>query len=235
MVKTSDRYWRWAAIAVCVLGPLVAGCIPFVPVPYAYPSVEWTPPVDTKAPNAEVVALRVDALERRGSHIFSPITEEPQFTLIPLSQNGIVPVQATAGVSRGFIWNCIALIHTGNVHRTVLVRLYRAGYQTVEIRPSLLCDELDWKPAATPLEREEAIDHLHYYSYRDDPDGWDPDSPTRMGFLNIPPGSTATEHRQALLFIAGEYEKLASEAGVEPEGRTRLLKKAGNLKDLAAK
>src|SRR5262249_53251354 len=52
--------------AGALLAPLLAGCIPFVPVYYAYPTVAHVPAVAVEAPAAEVRAFRVAVTDDEG-------------------------------------------------------------------------------------------------------------------------------------------------------------------------
>jgi hypothetical protein len=54
-------------------------------------------------------------------------------------------------------------------------------------------------------------------------------------FQNLAPGSVTDEHREVLLFAAGEYERLAGQAKTQAELRTRAETKAKALRQLAAK
>jgi hypothetical protein len=53
-------------------------------------------------------------------------------------------------------------------------------------------------------------------------------------FCRLAPGSTSTEHRNALRFAAAEYERLAVEAAAEEGQPNRLLAKSAALRNRAS-
>jgi len=54
------------------------------------------------------------------------------------------------------------------------------------------------------------------------------------GFEQLAPGNHSAAHRGALLFAAGEYERLAATDDVSVPARERLVAKATWLRELAA-
>src|SRR5262245_46161618 len=124
---------RAALGLVCGGCLLLAGCIPYVPVYYAYPTATATGPVRVEKGAEEVRAYRVDIHETQRS---DGVLHEARQVLTPVPLVGnTVAGQAARGLDHGWIWNCIALVFTEHTHRGVVVRLYRPGYATVEITP----------------------------------------------------------------------------------------------------
>ena len=98
------RSFAWAGLFVC---SLMAGCIPFVPVYYAYPTVSHVPALTGVLPRDEVQAFRVDVIDQMNCVDFD---DQDQYVLSPvsLSRNGKVPSQSSLAFDCGWIWNCIA-------------------------------------------------------------------------------------------------------------------------------
>ncbi len=206
-------------------------CIPFVPVYYAYPTASFTPRVTPTGPSDEIHAFRVEVVETFRSD--GVIHEASQiYSAIPLSKQGTVPAQATVGIDYGWIWNCIALIFTRHTDKFVMVKLYRPGYQTVEIR--LWNSKVIWKEAVDLAAREKAIDDLLMSTWeqgeRDDDHLNDINE--RIGYFpSLAPGSRSDEHRKVLLFAVTEYEKLSLMATYS-QFQARLKTKTNRLGEL---
>jgi hypothetical protein len=145
-------------------------------------------------------------------------------------------------------WEMIGVLSYGqHTHHTVLVRLYRPGYKTVEVESWQLPPYADWQKAASPADQERAVDDLLSTYERDDLVTWSrrreassrgeiaapPRDPSV--FRNLAPGSAGRGHREALLFAAAEYERLAkaAEGDAGRDVRTRSAEKAAALRKLA--
>jgi len=181
----------------------------------------------------EVHAFRVDATDKMNGIEFNEMSTYI-FHEVPVSSTGTVDGQTQLAVDYGMIWNWIALIYTKHTSHSVLLRLYRPGYELVEIDFWWAKSEIEWKKASGVAEQEKAIDGLlyvraPYYGVEEDD----------YSFPGLATGSTTEGHRKALLFAASEYERLAAhlQAGREDTEQSgkRLLDKAGALKELAAK
>lgn len=220
-----------------LLGLLVAGCMP---IGYAYPTVSYIRPASVGAARDEVRAFRVDIVD--DDNCFEvPEKDRYRLTPLPLHPDGSFEPQIKVAVDYGWILNALALIYDSSRHHTALVRLYRPGYHTIELEPWRKEGRLQWIPAPTPQEREQAIDDLvstwktsplrlqNKYAYEGFVPPHDP-----VVFRYLAPGSTSYEHRSALRFAAGEYEQLRREA-TDPQLRSRLEKKVKALQQLAAK
>jgi hypothetical protein len=215
----------WIITASWVLCLLLAGCIPFVPVYYTYPTVSHVSGVAVEAPREEVRAFRVDVLDH--------------------STCMHCPAQSKVALDYGWIWNGIALIYDGNTHHTLRVRLYRPGWQTVEIKPWEKTAVVKWTPAPDLAAQEQALDDLLSTWETDfigqcrllDRAGTNPEPPrdsSRFRFLAT--GSVSAQHRQVLLFAAAEYERLAGLVVEEQATQAtfdRLISKANKLKEWA--
>jgi hypothetical protein len=79
-----------------------------------------------------------------------------------LKQNDdAIPAIMMAGMDWGWVWNCIAMQYWKHRHQTVRVRVYRRGFQTVEICPNWLrSPEIEWTEVHSLGDEEDALDRL---------------------------------------------------------------------------
>jgi hypothetical protein len=126
----------------------------------------------------------------------------------------------------------IALNYPVYTSHTVAMRLYRPGYDLVEIDSWQLPEKVAWKKAPDLAAQEKELDRLMLTT----------DEASRPAIWlgrTLRPGSASAAHRQALLFGASEYERLAASAqSSHPnpnESSRRLVEKAGTLRALADK
>jgi hypothetical protein len=226
------------AVPVCGLfGLLAAGCMP---IGYAFPTISYVRPASVGAARDEVKAFRVDVTD---DDLCLEIPEKDRYVLteLPLHRDGSFDAQTKVAVDYGWLWNCVALICGSSRHHTLLVRLYRPGFQTIEIESWRKNGRMQWTPAPTLLEQEEALDAL-VSTWRTSPIRMQNDYALRgfvpprdpIVFRYLAPGSIAPDHRDALQFAAGEYERLLSSAA-DAGLRQRLHDKAQTLWLLAAK
>ena len=230
--------------ALFLLTPLLAGCIPFIPVYYAYPTAAFIPAVPAAASPAEVRAFRVDVADEQNCIDF-PEHDRYVLTPVSLSRAGSVPPQMLVALDYGWVWNCIALIFDGHTHHTVMVRLYRPGFRTVEIQAGQKEGRADWEKTADAAAQEKAVDDLLSTWGTNDPgrqwaDDHNRDLPPTdwKVFASLAPGSSSSGHRRTLLFAASEYERLAAGLGDDEPAqrqRARLADKAKALRELAGK
>src|SRR5262245_20201079 len=233
---------RRARFAVLLLScPLLTGCFA---VPVVLPTASYVPGVKVEAPPEEVRAFRVDVAD--DLQIWD-IEEKDRYVLrpIPVSESGHVSPQASVACDRGGVLGCVAMYYWMYRHHTLRVRLYRPGWQTVEIKPWEIPERVTWKEATDLASREKALDDLlstwdtdgtgqlsvGAHEQLTDPSRYPPppQPPDLIVFRNLAPGSTSAEHRQLLLFTASEYERLATSAVSsveEQEFRARLTAKA---------
>jgi hypothetical protein len=226
---------RGAYRAGALLALFAAGCMP---IGYAFPTVSYVRPATVGPVRDEVRAFRVDVVDEDSC---LEITEKDRYVLtpLPLHRDGSFDPQMKVAVDYGWLWNCVAVIYDNSTHHTMLVRLYRPGYHTLELESWRKSGPLHWTPAPTPEEREEAIDML-VSTWRTSParlqnkyafEGFVPPREPIV-FHYLAPGSTANAHRAALRFAAGEYEQLLSET-TNAVLRARLEEKAKTLQQLA--
>ena len=256
---------RGAALGVGLLVcPLLSGCL--VPVGTAWPSVGVTPPLQVVAGGNQVRAFRVDKSTSHGCMDFS---HDNEYVLkeIPVSSAGWVSPQGKVACDYCWYWNCIALTYFNGKHHTVTVRLYQPDRQTLEIDSWDLPQGVRMGLMRDLADREKAVDELvstrganfwqEMYEKHDahDPSGVES---AESWFRFLAPGSKSPEHRQALLFAASEYERLAKTDPQDdpysrvasggfclpyqaPDDKTlqalrdRMMQKAAWLRDLAAK
>lgn len=232
-VPSARTAWR----ACGLFSLLCAGCMP---IGYAYPTVSYVRPSSVGACRDEVRAFRVDVANDDNS--FDVIEKDRyRLTPLPLHRDGSFDPQLKVAVDYGWLLACMALTYDSSTHHTVLVRLYRPGYQTIELESWRKDEPLQWTPAPTLDERERAIDDL-VSTWKTTPErlqneyaakGFVPPRDAAV-FRYLAPGSTAHEHRSALRFAAGEYEQLLSDAA-DAEQRSRLEEKAKALRQLTAR
>ncbi|HEY7331132.1 MAG TPA: hypothetical protein VH592_26085 [Gemmataceae bacterium] len=217
-----------------LLGLLCAGCMPLG---YVFPSISYVRPATVGAARDQVRAFRVDVTDDANS-VEIPEHDSYVLTPLPLNDDGSFEAQTKVSTDYGFLlWGLAANLGTSR-HHTVLVRLYRPGYHTIELVSWRNGEKPLWTPAQTPKEQEQAIDDLvstwwtspmrlqvQYAMQGAGP----PREPLVFRFLA--PGSTSDDHREALCFAAGEYERLAQQA-TEADMRSRLEEKAKSLRQL---
>jgi hypothetical protein len=132
---------------------------------------------------------------------------------------------------------------------TLAVRLYRPGFQTMEVKAWDKSPPLQWSEARDLLAQEKAIDDLlmdpatpkwEYIASKGMEPAQPPVGQSRFTWweqkdqksppLGLQPGAVSPSQRQALVFAANEYQRLAaSPNGMSPTNqavRERLQKKA---------
>jgi hypothetical protein len=210
--------------------PLSSGC--FIPVGYAYPTVGMTPPLHATATTESVRAFRVDVHKEFG---YMKPGGESTYSLkeILISDDGWISSQAQFGFGYAWYLNCIAFTYDHEIHETLRVRIYRPGYETIQVKPWAIPKELVWTSAADLNAQETAVDALvapgPILSSTDH---------SLFAQKTLVNGSSSKAQRDALLFAASEYERLADLAAAGTEGealRDRLRGKANGLIELAGK
>ncbi len=199
------------------------GCMPVF---YAYPTLSCTLPTSVGPNHDHVYAFRVDVADVRGT---GGQAGPGRYSLCQLhiTPEGQVTSQSKVAVDHGYVVKGVFEFER-HVCNTVQVRFYRAGYRLVTLKPWRLGLKVEWQEAADSAEREEAVDALL---------GATDEAAARpvqyLGFAHLQPGSASREHRQALLFAAGEYERLAQSITLEPDRRETLQSKGKALRELA--
>lgn len=193
------------AAGICL--PFLAGCIPV-----AIPTVDYTPPVSLEARRDEVHAFRVDITNMK--HDLPWGLEFQELSEIPATNSDEVPAQVKPSITNGIVVVGIALNYFYGTSHDMALRLYRPGYELIEIKSWQQKNRVVWKPAADAAAQEHAVDELV-------PASW------------VSNGSVSRAHANALLYGASEYERLAKDAGAEMD-RNRLSAKANKLREIAA-
>jgi hypothetical protein len=220
----------WSAAACGFMA--LAGCIPFIPVYYAYPTVVSVPKAYVGEGHKDVRAFRV-VIKDDLSTVDLAKPGSYQLSELRITKDGQVPGQVGVQFDTGFIWNCVALTYESHTNRTARVRLYRPGFDLVELVSGDPPGEVKWEEVKDLLQEEKAIDALL--------------SPTEQStwnrlheatqeepwcFAQLDPGSVSPAHRKALLFAAAEYERLAKGLVLSGAG-ARCVAKAKWLQDHA--
>jgi hypothetical protein len=212
-----------------------------MPLGYAYPKVSYIPPSNVGRARAEVHAFRVDITDDDNS---LSIRENDSYVLsrLPLHPDGSYDPQTKVAVDYGFLLYGMANEFDTATHHTLLVRLYRSGYHTVEIEPWQTFEpKIKWVEAPQVVDREQAIDDLvstwkttsERLQNKAAFDGFVPPRDPIV-FRYLAPGTTSEEHRDALLFAAAEYSRLLPDAP-DPDTKARLQAKATALREMASK
>jgi hypothetical protein len=228
---------RIARRACGLLGLFLAGCMPLA---YVYPKVSFIPPGTVGPVGDQVHAYRVDITNDDNS---VEITEHDKYVLsrLPLHDDGSFDPQTKVSVDYGWLLYGLVNFIDASTHHTMLVRLYRPGYHTIEIESWHTKERIRWIAASTPEEQEQAIDDL-VSTWKTTPEriqtkaaysGFTPPHDPIV-FHYLAPGSDSEEHREALCFTATEYERLLNSAK-DPDLHARLQAKAKALREMAAK
>jgi hypothetical protein len=140
---------------------------------------------------------------------------DESLSAIPVANSDEVPAQVKPSVSYGFVVIGGVLNYLTYTSHSVAVRLYRPGYDLVEIRSWQRVNRVAWKPTADLGIQENALDRL-------------------LPLDRLEGGSRSPAHRKTMLFGAAEYERLASVAQSQDD-QARLATKAGELRKRAEK
>jgi hypothetical protein len=230
------RFFRLSVLANLLVGFLLlsstAGCMP---VPYVFPHVTYVPPLDLGRDKDQVCVFRVDT---HRSQLFdgSPGCSEDRYTVdfLPKNQAGGTDTQFVCHWDSGC---CLGLLGTQAYWEWSSVRLYRPGYQTIEISGVNLSTDVTWLKAMDLAAQETAVDKV-----------WScPEMPWQgeLQWLNSFPTQKFLISPTARGFLASEYERLAQEqerlltsaTPNDKEGRERLLRlrqKAAGLRNQVA-
>jgi hypothetical protein len=225
---------RLLFLAVVIL-PHCTGCVAF-----AYPTVQHVPDLAVPNPDGSVHAFRVDI-----DTTTSPNSVKTQYTLlrIPIDARGLIPSQLELAPATG-VYNPFGVpgVAEERNNYTMLVRVYRPGYRTIEVQAWDKSRELMWLPAADLAAQEMAVDDLlglpgpTKQQWWTTTTAWNPQAgvPTSAYNQSLQPGFASSLHRQALQFAANEYARLANSpaanAPTMQSVRERLQQKAIWLK-----
>jgi hypothetical protein len=218
------------ASAVAVVCALQAGCIP-----YAYPNLMSVPAVRLDAVPEPIHAFRVEVKGREIVPLGNS-TDDYALSRIDGVDGGRLPAQSDVSLEYGYPVSWDKSLQRG---KTLLVRLYRPGYELVELRAD---DEAKvvWMPAVGLAAKERVIDDLlgvPAYSLpeahrrrRDRESARDAVELATSVPEQLPPGSRSAKHHDALLFAAAEYERLAATPKLPEAHADRLRKKANDVR-----
>jgi hypothetical protein len=214
--------------------PLLAGC--FVPIPYAYPSVTPINPAFVgRDRNIKVFRVDIDqdlsGTEYGGGDCYT-------LCETTVTHRGWTLPQTRLACSHGFVWHCVALCYHKHLAHTARLRCYRPGYELAEVEPWQVQGDVAWKKVPDLREQEKAVDDLVAapvaQSWRVSPSSKMEES-WSVGCLA--PGSASEWHKEALVFAADEYERLALFRRAmnerEEPNILRLEQKTRQLRDLA--
>src|SRR5262249_45450034 len=128
---------------------------------------------------------------------------------VPITPAGRIPAQNNLSLDRGFYVIGIALNYPVHHSHQVRLRIYKPVCQIVELTNWQRTEKLTWIPAADLAAQEKAVDDLL------NPFAFGGNRSTTVivdgqkglfDFPEAPPGSLSPRHREALRFIASEYE-----------------------------
>lgn len=222
--------WVFTCLGLFCLA--AAGCMQ---VPYVLPEINYAPGVDAKCKPDEVHAFRVDVTQRAEINegrdaVSGKLVEYEQLSRIRTSTDGSTSAQV--GVTFASGWRYVGFYNftSSSTEHGVTLRFYRRGYETIAFKPGEGMRELDWKRASDLESQIKAVDDLMR-----GPAPRKSQSITAKQVLE--PGTKSAAHREALLFGATEYERLARALSAyesdERDARRDLLAEAKRLRDLA--
>ena len=190
-----------------------SGCI----IPYsAYPKIDYIPSARLES-EGNVFAFRVVTTTTHhnplGSNWPSEPSHEDRLAVINATHTDELPAQTKSSITYGIIMIGIALNWSHSESQTMSMRLYRPGYESVELKSWQNTNRIGWKSATDIGSQETALDELFRKN-------------------RLAKGSSDAEHRESLLFGAREYERLA---GANPDANVtdRLKIKASALRKRA--
>jgi hypothetical protein len=226
--------------AVCRLfGPLClafCGCLGA----FAIPSIEYVPGKDLGDASDQIHVFRIDVTDKLE---IAKLNFDSEYRVQEISREEEYRTSPQFQTAMNYGW--CALIRDKSVLHYLLVRMYRPGFQTIEINPWPHNQSFKWVPAVDLKEQEIAIDDLVSRGFKDKDPVDDQGAkiarkPLNDGetlFDHLVGGGTSGPHQAALRFAAGEYERLADlapNADEEITVRSRLLDKAGLLRHRAS-
>jgi hypothetical protein len=228
-------------LPVLCFAALAAACATGCLGGYAYPEFSYVLPVQLPERGDGIRAFRVDVVQVMDSIYHA----DDKCVLRPIAISPTGSVAGQAKVSLETAWGVLMLIPTEWNHHcwhAMRVRLYRPGYQTVEIEPWQSVDQVRWQAAADWQSQEKAVDDLIGSCHFDCcilPSGPVEEmiaSPPTVNWLShLACGSTVEGQRQSLRFAADEYERIAVLAANadSQQGQIQLLDSARRLRELA--
>lgn len=180
----------------------LAGCLPYIS-----PSLEVVPQINLAEEADEVHAFRVDGTQTQKLGDIQDSTVAYSLSRISILNRAVLS-QTRASLDRGMFVIGIALNYHIRYHQGCHVRLYRPGYELVEFRSWQFGKQLVWTPTNSLEAEEKAIDDI-IADY--EPEGIVASFRAKQGGLPwaLCKGSHSKAHKEVLLFVATEYERLA--------------------------
>lgn len=233
----------WIALALFAVA--AQGCLML---PYGIPTISQIEELSVPSPGDDVHVFRVDgkATQSRGLYGLIDIdavsvTEMHRLARIDCGEAGVVDAQWDVGTERGVFYLGMFNGIPEKQYDTLAIHLYRPGYETIRIEADADRRKLEWKPVVDNTQRERAVDELLGPVSRLPNEGrpFQEGMPATPALLvrGVLPGVASPANREALLFCAAEYERIAGIVGDdEPEAdstRERLRDKANLLRELA--
>jgi hypothetical protein len=215
----------------CLIPMLVSLILPGLPgclIPFGFPTISQTPLLSLGKEAEEIHAFRVDITRE-----FVDIGGSDDCTLseVTSSTAGRVFPQTRLSATYGMYVIGVELNFPVYTSHSVALKLYRPGYELVELDSWEPSKEIVWKMAPDLASQEKQLDRLFLMDNEEEESKWQLIKP------RLSPGSKSAEHRRILLFGVSEYERLATAAaasGPQAEAvRRRLQSKAQKLKELA--
>ena len=177
-----------------------------------YPSVSFVPPPTILELPSDVHVFRVD--RSHDGHEF-PIVEKEILTELSPTEQWVPQIKLALDSKFYLLPGLVIMGYVGDSWERMEVRLYRPGWKTVTLSSWDVAPTVRWEKADTWFEQERALLAL-------------------TSSFHAAPASATPAHRDALHFIAGEYERLANQVGSnpdDPEMQQRLRNEASNLRE----
>lgn len=221
---------RCVFASYCVLCLVAAGCMQ---VPYFFPEINYAPGVDAMCKGDQVHAFRVDVTQRTEiiegrDAVSGKLVEYQQLSRIRPSADGTTPSQFGITFASGWRYVGVYNFTSSSTEHGVTLRFYRPGYETIAFKPGEGMRELEWRKASSLEAEIKAVDDLMR--------GPAPGKSQKITAKQVlEPGTKSAAHRDALLFGAKEYERLARELtdASERDARRDLLAESQRLRALA--
>jgi hypothetical protein len=210
----------------------------------ALPNISYVPGQQLTDSADQLHVFRIDVTEK-SSYLGIPAGAEYRFGEVSLDENAYCGSQLKASIDYSWAYQSFANAWCGipkgeTVSHSLIVRIYRRGYDTVEIGSWKKDPPIEWVPVIDVREQEKAIDDL--LSTIERKGGSDkresemargPFHDEREQFGHLVNGSMSETHQKAMLFAAREYEWLAKSMQTSDIGNAvhnRLLAKADYLR-----
>jgi len=200
-------------------------------VPYCIPEFNYAPGVAAKCKKGEVYAFRVDLTQTAevnigAGKVTGEVVDHVVLTHLHPSTDGSTSAQLGLSLATG--WRYVGVVNytSSSTGHAIALRFYRPGYDTIVLKPGEKVTELNWTAAPGMSAQVKAVDDL-----MNGPPTQKSGAVTARQALE--PGTRSPAQKEALLFGAGEYTRLANELSPADPGRTQILDKANRLRSLA--